>query len=54
MHPERPWGTSFRQQLIEAQDDDEYKTLLRDLRNLYRGEKPDAELKILAFVRRDR
>jgi len=54
LHPERPWGTSFRQQLIEAQDDDEYKTLLRDLRNLYRGEKPDAELKILAFVRRDR
>jgi len=52
--PELPWGTSFRQQLMEAQEEEEFKALLGHLRNLYRNQKPDAELKILAFVRRDR
>ena len=37
-----------------AQDEEEYRSLLRDLRCLYQHEKPDGELKILAFVRRDR
>jgi len=54
MNPELPWGKSYKQQLEEAQDEEEYKDLLRDLRNLYKHEKPDKELQILAFVRRDR
>ena len=54
MQPDLPWGTSFQQQLVMAQDEEEYRSLLGDLRSLYRDEKPDGELRILAFVRRDR
>jgi len=52
--PELPWGPSFKQQLEDAQVEEEYRELLRDLRLLYKHEKPDSELRILAFVRRDR
>jgi len=54
LQPDLPWGTSFQQQLVMAQDEEEYRSLLGDLRSLYRDEKPDGELRILAFVRRDR
>ena len=37
-----------------AEGEGEYRELLRDLRLLYKHEKPDSELRILAFVRRDR
>ena len=53
-HPDLPWGPSFKKQLDDAQAEEEYKELLRDLRLLYKHEKPDSELRILAFVRRDR
>ena len=35
MYPELPWGKSYKQQLEEAQDEEEYKDLLRDLRFVY-------------------
>ena len=35
MNPELPWGKSYKQQLEEAQDEEEYKDLLRDLRLVY-------------------
>jgi len=54
VQPDLPWGPSFKQQLEDAQVEEEYRELLRDLRILYKHEKPDAELQILAFVRRDR
>jgi len=38
--PELPWGTSFRQQLMEAQEEEEFKALLGNLRNIYRNDKP--------------
>ena len=55
-HPDLPWGPSFKQQLEDAvaEGEGEYRELLRDLRLLYKHEKPDSELRILAFVRRDR
>ena len=54
LQPDLPWGPSFKQQLEDAQVEEEYIELLRDVRILYKHEKPDAELQILAFVRRDR
>ena len=54
LQPDLPWGPSFKQQLEDAQVEEEYRELLRDLRILYKHEKPDVELQILAFIRRDR
>ena len=52
--PHLPWGTSLRRQLVVAQDEEEYKTLLKGLRGIYQHETPDIDLKVIAFVRRDR
>ena len=54
LEPHLPWGTPFHRQLTLAQDEEEYMEIMRDLRKLYQHEKPEYELKVLAFVRRDR
>ena len=54
LEPHLPWGTPYHRQLTLAQDEEEYVEILRDLRKLYQHDKPEYELKVLAFVRRDR